>query len=95
MPRNPILYRESFYEIKRSSDGDEEMWDLDWNLVNTLKGAMIEPRLINPLGFGSKTGVIRAMDEQAVNKRSPITFEEFARTFFTWGRQLPVDYTRA
>ena len=94
MPLKPILYRESFYEEKVDKDsGLVEMWDLDWNLVNTLKGAMIEPRQLNPIGFGN-TGKMRAMDEQSVNKRSKMSFEEFARTFQTWGRQLPVDSGR-
>jgi hypothetical protein len=71
MPKAPILDRECFYEILR--DGTTR--DLDWNLVNTSLGAMLEARTLVTIG-----GPVQQWDpyDMSVNRRTPMSTEMFA-----------------
>lgn len=89
MPKAPILYREAFYETL--ADGSIRM--LDFNLVNTELGAMIEPRSVSLV---NTTGSITTMDvyDASINKLSPMKEDEFYRLTGFSGRQAFTNWNR-
>lgn len=86
MPKAPILNREAFYD--RLSDGTFR--DLDWNLVNTSLGAMVEPRQV-VLVDGGKVAQ-RDLKDASFNSRREFDEDKLFSLMGTAGHQLPVDY---
>lgn len=88
MPRLPILSRETFYDT--NPDGSLRL--LDWNLVNTSLGAMVEPRQVG----GPDGGRIRPIDliDAGITRLVPLQEDVFFRHFGVHGRQLPVNFAR-
>lgn len=88
MPRVPILNRQCFY--RRLPDGTFR--DLDWNLVNTSLGAMIEPRQIRVFDGGK---VVNAdVYDASFNDRREFNEDKLFSHLGISGTQLPVDYAR-
>lgn len=87
MPKAPILSRECFYDRLR----DGSFRDLDWNLVNTSLGAMLEPR---QLSIGHRNGRLPNVDakDASFNRRTEFDEDRFFTTFNHAGYQLPVDF---
>lgn len=87
MPRVPILHRTVFYS--RLRDGTFRL--LDWNLVNTTLGAMMEPRLLRY----TEDGKVTNLDVYDINFNRITEYNEdkmYAETG-TAGFQLPRDFT--
>lgn len=89
MPRAPILSRELFYT--KNPDGSYRL--LDWCLVNTSLGGMIEPRNLNAINGGRVRGV-DAFGADSFTKISEMNEDEFYRKFNLNGRQIPVTFAR-
>lgn len=88
MPKAPILNRETFYDRL----GDGTFRDLDWNLVNTELGAMVEPRTLMS-GLAGARGIVHTdLKDISFNKRSELDEDAFYRLMGTGGRQIPVDF---
>ena len=87
MPRPPIQSREAFYDTLR----DGSIYDLDWNLVNTELGAMVEPRQL-PVGVAD---VVAEVDRQdlSVSRRVLMEEDRMFSLIGTSGPQLPVDFS--
>lgn len=86
MPRAPILSRDCFYQKLR----DGTYRDLDWNLVNTSLGAMVEARSI-----GGYTGEqVLDLRDLSFNDRREFDENKFFRYHGTGGNQLPVDFAQ-
>lgn len=86
MPRTPILNREGYY--KTLTDGT--IVDLDWNVVNTSLGAMLEPRQVTA-GLGMDGAAIDAVDA-GYSRRLEYDEDLLVAQFNTGGRQLPVSF---
>ena len=87
MPKAPILSRECFFD--RLRDGSYR--DLDWNLVNTSLGGMVEPRaLVGGHGNGRQTNV--DLKDASFTDRRELDEDTLFRLLGTAGHQLPVDY---
>lgn len=86
MPKSPILSREIFYE--RLKDGSYR--DLDWALVNTSLGAMVEPRPL--IRFNSSKVLNVDLVDNSYNRRTELAEDEFYKLHGVNGRQLPVDF---
>lgn len=86
MPRTPILNREGYY--KKLSDGT--IVPLDWNLVNTSLGAMLEQRQ-----FGPCTAPLIDVDARDAGFTRELEFDEnvLQFQFSTGGSRLPTDYS--
>lgn len=85
MPKTPILSRELFYDKNR----DGTYRDLDFCLVNTSLGAMVEPvpkRWVND-------GAITDIDvlDVSFNRRTEMDETTMFSVLGTAGLQLPVD----
>lgn len=87
MPKGPVLYREHFYTRLR----DGSFLSLDWNVVNTTLGGMVEPR---QLMYGNRKITQVDVTEISFNKVSEIDGNQFWRLYNTGGNQLPVDFNR-
>lgn len=85
MPRAPILNRQGFYTKLRGGT----YRDLDWNLVNTSLGAMVEPRQLVAVLPGKLTDKDR-FDGDDFNDRRELSVDEFYRYHGTGGQQIPV-----
>jgi hypothetical protein len=82
----PILSRELLFDTLR--DGSKRL--LDWNLVNTELGAMLEPRNVLPA-----MAPMTAIDAYDASFTRFVEFDEdlLVATFNVSGRQLPMDFT--
>lgn len=89
MPRAPILSRELFYD--QNPDGSYRL--LDFCLVNTSLGAMIEPRNLIAVN-GGKVRAVDAFGADSFTKISEMNEDTFYRTFNFNGRQVPVSFAR-
>ena len=87
MPKGPILRREVFYDIL----GDKSIRFLDWNLVNTSLGAMIEPRQLCPVPSNGPVVQVNVVDT-SFDKMSFMDEDAFYRLTGFSGRQVPVDF---
>ncbi len=88
MPRAPILSRELLYTT--NPDGSFRL--LDWCLVNTSIGAMIEPRNLQTFNGGNVRGL--NVYEAGITAIKPFNEDEFyAKTRFS-GRQVPLRFDR-
>lgn len=86
MPKAPILSRECFFD--RLSDGTYR--DLDWNLVNTSLGAMVEPRAIRLIDPG-KVAQLDWRDVSFTSRRE-MDEDQFFSVMGTAGQQVPADF---
>jgi hypothetical protein len=89
MPKNPILNREAFYETL--VDGTIRL--LDFCLVNTSLGAMVEPRATNLLSLGQGIAAVSVYDA-SISKLSPMQSDEFYKLTGFSGRQIPINSDR-
>lgn len=87
MPKAPILARESFFY--RLRDGTFR-W-LDWNIVNTSIGAMIEARPVGMFGEHSSSANVDPY-ESSFNTVRELSPEEFTRLTGHGGSQVLLDY---
>lgn len=87
MPKGPVRSREHFYTRLR----DGSFLSLDWNVVDTTLGAMVEPR---QLMYGNRKITQVDVTEISFNKVSEIDGNQFWRLYGTGGNQLPVDFNR-
>lgn len=87
MPKSPILSRECFFETLK----DGTFRDLDWNLVNTELGAMIEPNSFG--GLIAASGVVTQVDivDCSFNKLTNLPEDVFYARY-GGGRQVPIDF---
>lgn len=85
MPKTPILSRDLLYDTLR--DGSIRL--LDWCLVNTSLGGMVEPRQLN--FNGGSVGTIDALDA-SYTRLTPMKDDQLNALLGTSGRQLPVDF---
>lgn len=85
MPKTPILSRERFYDTL--GDGSHRL--LDWCLVNTELGAMIEPRQSFVMGINPITNI--DAHDMSYNKSSYFDEGKFFSTFNTGGYIVPKD----
>jgi hypothetical protein len=88
MPKSPILSREIFYDVL----GDGSYRWIDWALVGTELGAMVEA---NVEGVISGVGPVTNMDMVDISFTKISKFDEgkFIDTFSTGGYLFPKDYT--
>lgn len=86
MPRAPILSREGYY--KKLSDGT--MVPLDWNVVGTSLGAMIEQRQVCVT-----TSPLAAIDAKDAGFTRMLEMDENVLQFQsgTGGQALPTDFS--
>jgi len=89
MPKAPILDREMFYDTLRNT-GTLRL--LDWQLVNTEVGAMLEPRPLSFAEIGADQAQIDLTD-MSVNRISPSDEDTFFSVYLGGGQQLPRDYS--
>lgn len=85
MPRTPILARFAFYERLR----DGTFRDLDWNVVNTSLGAMVEPRQIIMFDHHTMTDKDR-FDGDNFTDRRELSDDQFYSFHGTGGNQLSI-----
>jgi hypothetical protein len=85
MPKTPILNREQFYDVL----GDGTFRTLDWCLVSTELGAMIESRPTCMMGFGLGPTTNVDMIDMSFNKVSYMDEGKFFATFNTGGYAFP------
>ena len=88
MPRAPITNRQRYFEKLR----DGSYRDLEFNLVNTELGAMIEPVSICRVQEGNVQNV-DAVDA-SFDGRTEIRRAEILNMFGTSGLQSPTDYSQ-
>jgi hypothetical protein len=86
MPKTPILSRELFYD--KLGDGSHRM--LDWALVDTSLGAMIESRSAM-LGVGLNPVTNVDMVDLGYNRVTQMDEGKFSMKFNTGGGQFPKD----
>jgi hypothetical protein len=86
MPKTPILSRELFYD--KLGDGSHRM--LDWALVDTALGAMIESRS-GMLGYGMGPTTNLDLVDYGYNRVTYIDEGKFSMRFNTGGGQFPKD----
>lgn len=80
----PITNRTAFYDTTFGG-----IRFLDWNLVNTAQGAMIEPR--NLLGVIDQNALNVDQENSEISKLEIFDENKFFSTFNHGGRQHPVD----
>ena len=85
MPKSPILSREVF--LTRLNDGS--LRELDWALVNTDLGGMVEPRpRVNFYDPSLQVDIVDASYTRSVE----IKEDEFNSLMGTYGRQVLLDF---
>lgn len=87
MPRSPILSREIFYDVLN----DGSFRELDFALVNTSLGAMIESRSIASVPASGKITQVDAVDA-SFNRITQMDEDLFYRLFGHSGRQVLQDF---
>jgi hypothetical protein len=87
MPKSPILNREVFYE--RLRDGSFRM--LDWALVNTTLGTMVEPRQPQRM-ITLKGHTVLTVFENSFTRIVEMQEDKFFRFNQTGGRLMPLDF---
>ena len=88
MPKVPILSREAFYDRLR----DGTYIDLDWNLVNTSLGAMVEPRRLSEVVTAASPIVQADAADVSFDRRTEIDGDRFFSLMGTGGNQSLVDF---
>lgn len=84
----PILARDRMYgRMRRTGD----LYPLDWNIVNTELGAMMEPRQI--LGADANKIVNLDIEDNSFNRITEVNEDEMVNLFNHSGRQIPVDFS--
>lgn len=95
MPRAPIVYREAFYETVRGGTrdylGNQPKRELEWYVVETELGTMVEPRTsINAVDAVGK--IVNAdLTDMSVSKFTEMDAGAFQNQYGTGGGSL-VDY---
>jgi|LAHU01.1.fsa_nt_gb hypothetical protein len=87
MPRSPIINREIFYDTNK----DGSIRFLDFALVNTELGAMVE-MLSKVTGLGDSIAAVDLIDAGAT-RVSPMDEDQFYSRMGTYGHQFPPDYS--
>lgn len=88
MPKAPILDRTVFYDRLR----DRSIRLLDWNLVNTNLGQMVEFRNMARF-YGGQTRLTQIDEtDMSFDRLLPFDEDSFFATFLTGGQQLPSDF---
>ena len=89
MPKTPITDRTMLYDVLRY---DKTIRFLDWNVVETELGTMVEPR---PFGPGYGTVKVTDVDVYDASANRLVQYDEntFAREYGTGGNQLPADFS--
>lgn len=85
--KDPITSRDVFYDTLR----DGSLFFLDWCLVDTPLGAMVEPRQI--MGTNPEGVTNTSLYDSSFSRVSQFDEDTFYSTFGTGGRQLPADYS--
>ena len=81
MPKAPVLDRTAFYDTLK----DGTIRFLDWNLINTKLGQMIEPAPLSIYSFGA-TRIVQIDERDAsITRLLPFNEDQFYRTFFVGG----------
>lgn len=83
--KEPISSRDVLYDTLR----DGSLVFLDWCIVDTPVGAMLEPRQILP---PTERVVNVNMFDMSFSRLTPFKEDLLFSMFMTSGRQLPVDY---
>ena len=86
--RAPILSRECFYDRMR----DGTFRDLDWNLVNTSLGGMMEPRQLSLAAIDIARANLDLQD-LSFSRRVEMDEDQLFSMLGTSGPQLPVDFS--
>jgi hypothetical protein len=89
MPKTPILNREAFYETL----GDGTIRFLDFCLVDTSLGTMVEPRATSLISMGQSIAAVSVYDG-SISKLSPMQSDEFYKLTGFSGRQMPINSNR-
>lgn len=87
MPKAPILKRRLFFEKVRGGS----MRLLDWAVVETSLGTMVEPRTLAPI---DATGSVRQVDvlETTFDTLTEMREDKFYEQNGTSGQQVPLDW---
>jgi hypothetical protein len=91
MPKGPILERVQYF-AKMPGQGSVGVAMLDWNVVETSLGTMVEPRTISPVGLDRLLDV--DIFDAAPNRIVEINEDTFYTQYSTSGNQLPRDFNR-
>lgn len=86
MPKAPVLSRELFFD--RLPDGTYR--DLDWALVNTSLGAMVEPVCLSYAGLNRITQIDQR--DMSFTSRRELDEDQMFSLLGTAGQQLPADF---
>jgi hypothetical protein len=89
MPKSPILSREIFYDQL----GDGTFRILDWCLVSTELGGMIESRHPTLAGHGTTPVANTDVVDCSFTKISQMNEDKFFTLFNTAGWQIPKDFS--
>jgi hypothetical protein len=93
MPKAPILYRESFYADIRGGPrdylGNPAMRELEYYVVETEIGTMVEPRSLSP-AFAQDANKVAQIDitDNSISKFSRTSEEVFQNQYGTGGASL-------
>ena len=90
MPKNPIQFRETFFENVRGPNSQPVMRHLEWNRVDTELGPMVEPRSL--AGFAVGPVVQVDVTDASYSKVSIMDSNRFYAEFGTDGSQIPVNF---
>lgn len=91
MPKKPILSRTLLYDTLQSRGADRRtltFFYLDWTLVQTSLGAMLEARPIIRTGFAANEDPY----DTDYNDRRPVTRAQLYPTFNSGGDLMPRDW---
>ena len=87
MPRSPITSRTLFYDQLR--DGTYRL--LDWCVINTSLGLMVEPRNIATVPANGKV-VQNIFDDTSFTEIKQMDEDQFYRFYNTGGRLIPAEF---
>lgn len=89
-----ILSRDVFYDRRRGQHAAGRTYRLlDFCLVDTPLGAMVEPRMMSLVGCTSGSNLTNlSADEVAFNRITEMDETTMFDKFGTAGNQLPIDY---
>jgi hypothetical protein len=88
MPKAPILSRETYYDTLNNGT----LHLLDWNVVNTSLGAMVEPRQVSLAELGTGDQAQIDLTDVGPTRLSPMVEDTFFGKHLGGGQQLPRDY---
>lgn len=89
MPKAPITSRTLLYDVR----ADDSYFDLDWNIVNTSVGQMIEPRCLIAVPIGENFVPVD-QEDNSFTDRSQTRNDQLFDAYGTGGQQLPAKATR-